>query len=118
MYDRMFLIKPGQRVDLDALHRELERGSSAKIERRGTTLELQASGAILTLSFNDAGYVSQEAAELASVGGVDCAGSTARLELCGQGEVDELYNTWLHWVETCAAREQVWAWDPVEGEFF
>lgn len=75
-------------------------------------------GVILTLSLNDEGYVQEEAAELASAFGVDCAGAVERLELSAQGDVDEFYNTWLHWVETCAAREQVWAFDPVEGEFF
>lgn len=117
MYDRVFLIKPGERVELDALCQALQRGSSAKIELQGSRLTLQSAGAILMLSLNDEDYVKEEAREFAERG-VDCSGSQARYELTAQGEVDEIYNTWLHWVETCAALEQVWAFDPVEGVFF
>ena len=117
MYDRVFLIKPGQRVELAALCRELQRGSRDKIEQQSSSLTLQSAGAILTLSLNEEDYVKEEAIEFAERG-VDCSGSEARYELTAQGEVDEIYNTWLHWVETCASLEQVWAFDPVEGAFF
>lgn len=97
MYETLMMLKPGQDLPpekMEDLVRNICSAMGRSVERHGPEIIVRAGESRLFIEFNDTPSVPAESAELAEEYGIDCAHCTARYQMSGEenGEELELFN--------------------------